>query len=141
MDTILDGALANCASDMLLGERLGHRPLPRDDSASVEEVSPARVDAVSRRANRIKPSQRQLEAAALEEALSLLGFNPRLLCHFLWGKKAPSLRLALSFAEVGLDSERASQALNTASACLKACRLDGRRPGTQELRHGGPEGT
>ena len=107
-------------------------PLWKETSRVVaSEPSTPSVEPSGPRA-RVKPSQRQLDAAAIEDALSLMGFNPRLLCHFLWGRRAASLRLALSSTSVDLDTDQEHsvqvsvpwQTLNAARRCLAVCRID-----------------
>jgi hypothetical protein len=87
-------------------------------SAESTAPAPSAANAESSSTARIKPSQRQAETAALEEALSLLGFNPKLLCHFLWSKKAAALRLALSCTDVDLPADE----VGSTQRCLQACR-------------------
>lgn len=91
------------------------------------ESSTPPVEPSSRKA-RVTPSQRRLDAATLEEALSLMGFNPRLLCHFLRGRRAAALRLALSITNVDLDTEQEHsvprQTLSAARCCLEAGHID-----------------
>jgi hypothetical protein len=74
--------------------------------------------------------------SALEEALCLLGFNPDLVCHFLWSKKAQGMRLALAHAIVDIPQASheptAPEAASLARRCLEAVRLDSKAPPESE---------
>lgn len=116
MDRTAERVSTTCQPVASLDDQGGLHPLRGDSLASVaNEPSAQAVGHLPTRGTRVQLSQRQTEVAALEKALSLLGFNPKLLCHFLWGKKAASLRLALSSTYVDIDAER---------GYLWACRVD-----------------